>query len=105
MFGATANFCGKCTLNNYLTEYNSPHEFDIICVRHKEESTVERRLSGRRLYGLSNYPDQSNVFFMLFSIYAFFSGIFRIFSCKNLSFYADSLKEVEKKMLLFHIKN
>ena len=41
-------------------------------------NTVERRLSGHRLSGLSNYPDQSDV------LLCFFFGIFRIFSCKNL---------------------
>ena len=61
-------------------------------------STVERQLSGRRLYVLSNYPDQSDV------LLCFFPGIFRIFSCKNLSFYANSLKEVEKVILFLFKK-
>ena len=60
--------------------------------------TEERRLSGLRLSGLSNYPDQSH------ELLCFFYGIFQKFSCKILSFFADSLKEIEK-MLLFLFKN
>ena len=52
--------------------------------KQKNSITVKSRLSRRRLYELSSYPDQSDV------LLCFFSSIFRIFSCKNLSFSADS---------------
>ena len=42
--------------------------------------TVERRLSGLRLSGLSNYPDQSDV------LLCFFSGIFQNFPAKTYLF-------------------
>ena len=61
-------------------------------------STPERQLSGLGLCGLSNYPDKSDVLLCIFS------GIFQNFSFKNLSFPADSLKEVEK-IFLFLFKN